>query len=79
MAFIDIKSLNVAETHKCNSVACIFPMLIYHALTCLIAKRAYYQLYNLSNLKVPGSGKMAFAIVATFLTHGSLFGENFFL
>lgn len=44
----------------------------------MIAKRASYHPYNLSNLNVSGSGKMAFAIVATFLTHGTLFGENFF-
>lgn len=34
----------------------------------LIARRAHYQLYNLSNFLIPGSGKTAFAIEANLLT-----------
>lgn len=50
--------------------ACIRHAALAHwtSLFVLIAKRAYCQLYNLSNFIAPGSGKIAFAIEANFFT-----------
>lgn len=51
--FCHIKRFECSRHTQCNSIDCIFPMLIYwlYLLLHLIARRAQYQLYNLSNFK----------------------------
>lgn len=36
MAYTNIKGLNVADIHRCNSIDCIFPVLIYQLYMLLL-------------------------------------------
>lgn len=51
--FYHVKRFECSRHTQCNSIDYIFPMLIYwlYVLLRVIARRAQYQLYNLSNLK----------------------------